>query len=70
MPNWSAKEVKQLAKSEKKTEKIATKNRKQDHTEVSFRMTIFLFDAVLKEICNETLILVYVPVYISELTRT
>ena len=44
----------------KKTEKIATKKRKQDQTEVSFRMTIFLFGAVLKEICNETLILVYV----------
>ena len=62
MPKWSAKDEKQLAKSEKKTEKIATKKRKQDHTEVSFRMTIFLLDAVhvLKEICNETLILVYV----------
>ena len=60
MPKWSAKDVKQPAKSEKKTEKIAIKKRKQDQTEVSFRMTIFLFGAVLKEICNETLILVYV----------
>ena len=60
MQKWSAKDVKQLAKSEKKTEKIATKKRKQDHKEVSFRMTIFLFDSVLKEICKETLILVYV----------
>ena len=47
-------------KVRKKTEKIATKKRKQDHKEVSFRMTIFLFDSVLKEICKETLILVYV----------
>ena len=47
-------------KVRKKNEKIATKKRKQDHKEVSFRMTIFLFDSVLKEICKETLILVYV----------
>ena len=60
MQKWSAKDVKQLAKSEKKTEKIATKKHKQDHKEVSFQMTIFLFDSVLKEICKETLILVYV----------
>ena len=47
-------------KVRKKHEKIATKKRKQDHKEVSFQMTIFLFDSVLKEICKETWILVYV----------
>ena len=40
----------EVPKSEEKSEKSATKKRKQDHTEVSFRMTIFLFDAVPKEI--------------------
>ena len=50
----------EVPKTEEKSENIATKKRKQHHTEVSFRMTIFLFDAVPKEICHETLILVFV----------
>ena len=44
----------EVPKTEEKSENIATKKRKQHHTEVSFRMTIFLFDAVPKEICHET----------------
>ena len=55
---WSR--IIEVPKTEEKSEKITTKKRKQDHTGVSFRMTIFLFDAVPKEICHETLILVFV----------
>ena len=50
----------EVPKREEKSEKIAPKKRKQHHTEVSFRMTILWFDAVPKEICHETLILVFV----------
>ena len=47
-------------KVRKKTAKIVTRKRQQDHKEVSFQMTIFLFDSVLKKNRKETLILVYV----------
>ena len=59
-----AAELSKYQKVRKNLKRSPQKKRKQHHTEVSFRMTIFLFDAVPKEICHETLI----PVSYTHLT--